>query len=133
METLPDLTIQYGYHLPKTGTCRRCGATSATFEEKMTDVNIAVALLPDAMRDAFDTAIVVSADSDLIGPINTVLRTYPDKRVVVAFPPNRHSEELRHQATAAFRLGRRIIADSQFPAQVFDANGFVLRKPPRWN
>ena len=99
----------------------------------MTDVNIAVALLHDAMRDTFDTAIVVSADSDLVGPINTVLRSYPDKRVVVAFQPNSHSEELHHQVTAAFRLGRRIIADSQFPAQVIDANGFVLRKPPRWN
>ena len=133
LETLPDLTIQHGYHLPKTGTCRRCGATWATFEEKMTDVNIAVALLHDATRDAFDTAIVISADSDLIGPIDTVLHSYPEKRVVVAFPPNRHSEQLRHQATAAFRLGRRIIAGSQFPTQVIDADGFVLRKPSRWN
>ena len=133
LETLPDLTIQHGYHLPKTGTCRRCGATWATFEEKMTDVNIAVALLHDAMRDVFDTAIVISADSDLIGPIDSVLGSYPEKRVVVAFPPNRHSEQLHHQATAAFRLGRRIIADSQFPLEVIDANGFVLRKPSRWN
>ena len=85
------------------------------------------------MGDAFDTAIVISADSDLIGPIDTVLQIYPEKRVVVAFPPNRHSEQLRHQATAAFRLGRGIIADSQFPPQVIDANGFVLRKPSRWN
>ena len=65
--------------------------------------------------------------------IDTVLRSYPEKRVVVAFPPNRHSEQLRHQATASFRLGRRIIADSQFPKQVIDADGFVLRKPSRWN
>ena len=82
------------------------------------------ALRHDAMRDAFDTAIVITADSDLISPIVTVLHSYPGKRVVVAFPPNRHSEQLRHQATAAFRLGRRIIADSQFPTQVIDANGF---------
>ncbi len=133
LETLPNLTIRYGHYQPTTGICRRCGMTRRTFEEKMTDVNIAVALLHDAKRDAFDTAIVVSADSDLIGPINTVLRSYPDKRVVVAFPPKRHSEELHHEATAAFRLGRRIIAGSQFPEQVIDANGFVLRKPPRWN
>lgn len=133
LEALPDLTTQHGYHLPKTGTYRRCGATWATFQEKMTDVNIAVALLHDAMRDAFDTAIVITADRDLLGPIDTVLLSYLGKRVVVAFPPNRHSEQLRHQATAAFRLGRRIIADSQFPTQVIDANGFSLRKPARWN
>ncbi len=133
LETLPDLTIQYGHHLPKTGRCRRCGATWATFEEKMTDVNIAVALLRDAMRNTFDTAIVISADSDLTSPINTVLHSYPEKRVVIAFPPNRHSEHLHHQATATIRLGRSIIANSQFPPQVTDANGFVLHKPSRWN
>ena len=133
LETLPDLTIQYGYHLPKTGTCRRCGATWATFEEKMTDVNIAVALLRDATQHAFDTAIVVSADSDLIGPIDAVLHGYPEKRIVIAFPPNRHSEQLQRHATAAFRLGRRVIANSQFPTQVTDANGYPLHKPSRWN
>ena len=37
LETLPDLTVQYGYHLPKIRACRRCGATWATFEEKMTE------------------------------------------------------------------------------------------------
>ena len=98
----------------------------------MTDVNIAVALLRDAMQDSFDTAIVISADSDLIGPIDTVLHSHPEKRVVIAFPPNRHSAQLRHQATAVFTLGRSIIANSQFPARVIDANGFVLRKPSRW-
>ncbi len=133
LETLPGLAIQYGYHLPKTGTCRRCGATWETFEEKMTDVNIAVALLQDAMQGAFDTAIVISADSDLVGPIDTVLHSYPEKRVVVAFPPKRHSEQLRRHATATFRLGRRVLADSQFPPQVFDANGYPLYKPSHWN
>ena len=133
LATLPDLTIQYGHHLPKVATCQRCGATRKTFEEKMTDVNIAVALLRDAMRNAFDTAIVISADSDLTGPINAVLRDYPEKRVVVAFPPNRNSVTLRGQATASFTLGRKLISDSQLPLQVVKPNGYALRKPARWN
>ena len=133
LATLPDLTIQYGYHLPKTETCRVCGASWETFEEKMTDVNIAIALFRDAMQDAYDTAIVVSADSDLIGPIDAVLHSFPAKRVVVAFPPRRHSDELRRQATGFVRLGRRVIARSQFPAYITDANGYPIRKPARWN
>ena len=133
LATLPDLTIQYGYHLPKTETCRICGASRETFEEKMTDVNIAIALFRDAMQDAFDTAIVISADSDLIGPIDAVLHTYPAKRIVVAFPPKRHSDELRRHATAAIKLGRRTIARSQFPAYIVDANGYPIRRPARWN
>ena len=133
LETLPNLTIRYGHHQPTTGVCRRCGMTWRTFEEKMTDVNIAVALLHDAMRDAFDTAIVISADSDLTGPLEAVLQTYPGKRVVVAFPPNRNSERLRRQATAAFTLGRKIISDSQLPPQIVKPDGYAISKPSRWN
>ena len=133
LATLPDLTIQYGHHLPKIVTCQRCGATRKTFEEKMTDVNIAMALLRDAMRNSFDTAIVISADSDLTGPINAVLRDYPAKRVVVAFPPNRNSVTLSRNATASFTLGRKLVNDSQLPPQVVKPNGYALHKPTRWN
>ena len=133
LATLPDLTIQYGYHLPKTETCRICGASWETFEEKMTDVNIAIALLRDAMQDAFDTAIIISADSDLTSPIDAVLQGYPGKRVVVVFPPNLGSKTLRNYASATFTLGRGIIARSQFPPQVTDPNGYPLHRPARWN
>ena len=133
LATLPDLTIQYGYHLSKTRTCRFCGASWEAFEEKMTDVNIAVALLRDAMQDVFDIAIIISADSDLIGPIDAVLHSNPAKQIVVAFPPNRHSEELQRHHAATIKLGRRTIARSQFPAEVIDANGYPIRKPAHWN
>ena len=133
LATLSGLTIQYGLHLPKNITCQHCGATWKTFEEKMTDVNIAVALTRDAMQDVFDTAIVISADSDLIGPIDAMLRDFPAKRVVVAFPPNRNSVTLSRHATASFTLGRKIIGDSQLPPQVVKSNGYVLHKPAHWN
>ncbi len=133
LETLPDLSIQYGYHLPKNVTCHRCGTARRTYEEKMTDVNIAVALFRDAMLGVFDTAIVVSADSDLIGPLDAVLSSYPDKRILVAFPPSRNSEHLRRHATAAFTLGRKVISDSQFPPQVVNQDGYVIDKPSHWN
>ncbi len=133
LETLPDLTIQYGQHLPKNVTCQCCGTTWKTFEEKMTDVNIAVALLRDATQDVFDTAIVISADSDLTGPLDAVLQGYIGKRVVFAFPPNRNSERLRRHATAAFTLGRKLISDNQFPPQVVNPDGYVINKPSYWN
>ena len=72
LETLPDLSIHYGYYLPKTQRCSDCGATWQTYEEKMTDVNIAVELLGGAQGYAFDTAILVSGDSDLTRPVQAV-------------------------------------------------------------
>ena len=132
LETLPDLYIHRGYFLPKVRVCNRCGASWQTYEEKMTDVNIAVELLGDAQDDAFDTAIIVSRDGDLTGPVREVLRRYAGKRIVVAFPPGHSSLSLKNAATAAFTIGRKTLSDSQFPINVMKADGYVLTRPPSW-
>ena len=77
LETLPDLSLHYGSYITKNQRCPNCGAITKTFEEKMTDVNIAVEMLCGAQDNAFDTAIVISADGDLTGPINAIRRRYP--------------------------------------------------------
>ena len=133
LATLPDLSIHYGYFLAKNYACPVCGAQYHAYEEKMTDVNIATELLGDANDDAFDTAIIISGDSDLSGPITTIRERYPQKRVIVAFPPNRTSFRLRQAATASFTIGRRRISASQFPEQVQKPDGFISSKPPRWS
>ena len=114
--TLPDLQIHYGYYLAKTQRRTRCGATWQTYEEKMTDVNIAVELLGDAQDDIFDTAIVITADGDLAGPVRAIRRRYPAKRIIVAFPPGRHSSGLRGEANATFQIGRGVLNSSLLPA-----------------
>lgn len=75
LATLPGLTTHEGHYLEKPQRCRQCGATWMSYEEKMTDVNIATRLLIDAHDDAFDTAIIVSADSDLTTPVTIVNET----------------------------------------------------------
>ena len=99
----------------------------------MTDVNIAVRLLEDAQDNEFDKAIVISADSDLASPIESVMRRHQDKQVVVAFPPNRRSDQLRATATETISLGRKMLSKSQFPAKVQKDDGFVLDRPAYWH
>lgn len=130
--TLPDTRIFYGHYLPKPRECFRCGATWTSHEEKMTDVNIAVELLNDAYDDVFDTALLISADSDLTAPVGAVRARFARKRVVVACPPNRQSKRLERVAHAYFRIGRKKIQDSQFPETVRKADGFVLKRPESW-
>lgn len=130
--TLNDVHIHFGYYLPKRGSCSRCGLTWQTYEEKMTDVNIAVELLGDAQDDVFDTAIIVSGDSDLAGPVEAVRMRYPDRRVVVAFPPRRVSKQLRNLATSSFVIGRKKLKDSQLPGRISTATGYVLTRPSSW-
>lgn len=74
---------------------------------KKTDVKIAVQLLNDTQDNKFDTAIIISADSDLAPPIETVLQRYQCKRVIAAFPQIRRSDQLRIFATAYLTIGRK--------------------------
>ena len=115
LETLSDVEIQYGHHLSKPRECRVCGAQWTVYEEKMTDVNIAVRLLVDAQDDVFDTAILISADGDLAGPVETLLDRYEGKRVVVVFPPGRRSDRLRDAAPTTFRSELRMRNFSRTP------------------
>ncbi|MCY4283611.1 MAG: NYN domain-containing protein [Gammaproteobacteria bacterium] len=132
LQTLPDFHIHYGHYLPKKRKCAACGATWETHEEKMTDVNIAVRLLGDAQDNRFDTAIIISGDSDLVPPISDLRNRYPKKNVIVAFPPSRTSQQLRKIAAASFHIGRDKFHHSQFPDRVTKADGYVLERPREW-
>lgn len=132
LATLPNLSIEKGYFSPRRRQCPTCGTPRTTYEEKTTDVNIAVAMLTDAYDNLFDTAILVSADGDLVRPVNTVLVRFPGKRVIVAFPPDRNSNNLRNNATASFNIWEKTIAKSQLPRQVLGQNGHILNRPASW-
>lgn len=83
------VTIVDGRFQEKSCWCRQCQATWTVYEEKETDVNIAVALVEDAVQDRYDTAVIISADSDLCPGIRSVKRLRPSKRIIAAFPPRK--------------------------------------------
>ncbi|MHB9029178.1 MAG: NYN domain-containing protein, partial [Candidatus Latescibacterota bacterium] len=108
------------------------GASYVTYEEKMTDVRIATEFLFDAFNDSFDSALIVSGDSDLVPPIDAVRKLYPSKRIVIAFPPARNSGRLRKTATAYFRIGEANLRKSMFAETVVKPDGFILKRPVEW-
>jgi uncharacterized LabA/DUF88 family protein len=124
---------QFGHYLDKPRSCRSCRATWTDYEEKMTDVNIAIQLLGDAFDNAFDVALVISGDSDLTTPIRRVRQRFPAKRVVVAFPPARHSSELKRCANGYLTIGEDKLRASQLPDRLEKADGFVLARPASWS
>ena len=70
--TLPLTSCYFGHYLEKDAQCPFCKRTWKRPEEKMTDVNIAVEMLTDAQQDLFDVAVLLSADSDLAGPVERI-------------------------------------------------------------
>lgn len=133
LETLSKVSIFYGQYLINEHECPHCLHKEKIPTEKMTDVNIATHLLVDAFTDKYDVAILVSADSDLVGPIEQIKRLFPQKKVVIAFPPDRDSFKLKSVAHAYFRIGKKKFQQSQFPNIVISKNGYRLQRPTTWN
>ena len=130
---LRGVSIQFGHFLEKQRYCRNCHRNWAGYEEKMTDVNLAIQLLSDAFDDHFDVALIVSGDSDLTTPIKRVRERYPAKRLIVAFPPGRHSAELKRHAHGYLTIGEDKLRASQLPDALTKPDGHVLHRPPSWS
>ncbi|MCB2156493.1 NYN domain-containing protein [bacterium] len=125
--------IIYGVYLAKTIKCKNCGTVFPKNEEKQTDVNIAVALLEDAAANLFDTEILITPDSDLAPAIESVRRTHPQKRVIVAFPPGRHSNKLKSISSGLLHVKERHLKSSQLPDPVLTPSGYAINKPTHWS
>jgi len=132
LSTLPCFHIYEGHFLANPISCFKCGNVWTKPEEKMTDVCIATELIMDAFSDKFDTALIISGDSDLVPPIQAVLNKFRNKRIVVAFPPLRVSERLKKEASAYFVIGRGKISKSMFTDEVRKPDGYVLKRPIEW-
>jgi uncharacterized LabA/DUF88 family protein len=128
----PKVTVMSGRFQEKGRRCRDCGNAWTVFEEKETDVNIAVALLTGAVRDRFDTALLISADSDLCPAVRETKSLYPEKRIIAAFPPARHSGELKRAVDGYLFIGHDKVRRAQLPDEVITEAGVVLRRPKHW-
>ena len=100
-----------------------------TMEEKGSDVNLAAHLLNDAWRDLFETAAVVSNDTDLVVPIRMV--TEERKRPVYVVCPGRWqvAPQLRQVASHVRHIRPAILREAQFPETL---PGTAITKPGDW-
>jgi len=102
------------------------------YQEKGTDVNIAVNLLNDAWTDSYDCALIMSNDSDLLGAFRMVKRQHPQKHIVLA--PTAKSDEdvskvLTQHAHSVIEITEADLAASQLPDSI---PGTKIRKPQEW-
>lgn len=75
------VTPVMGNFKEKERKCFVCKSEWIGHEEKQSDVNLAVRLVREAYKDAFDLAFVVSCDSDLAPPIKLLREIFPKKKV----------------------------------------------------
>lgn len=91
----PDtFQIERGKYINKPIECPNCHFAINRPEEKKTDVNLSVRMMGDCFKNETDIVVLVSADTDLIPPIDFILKNFPDKRIKVYFPPANHSSDI---------------------------------------
>lgn len=124
--------IVQGRYQKKPMKCRKCGALWTHYEEKETDVNIATSLVADAARRLSDSALIVSADSDLTPAVKAARTLSPKLFVAAAFPPKRYSSELKKLMPSSFHISPAKIRQSQLPETVQGAAGRAYSRPAKW-
>lgn len=142
LATIPNLTIHEGHFrtyptsMPRTDG--RGMAEVYRTEEKGSDVNLASHLLFDACAQDFETALVISNDTDLVFPVQEV-RHRLGVTVGIACPvyhrdrvPSRELVDAADFRAHITRRHRRLLRQSQFADPVIDAAGREIRKPAAW-
>ena len=126
-----------GKYINKNITCPFCQHAISRPEEKKTDVNISVRMVGDCVLNLTDHLILVSADSDLIPPVEFIQRHYASKKVKIYFPPSRFSSDLRdnvlHHRGKPILLEKNIVKfeNSRMP-DLISVGGKSISKPQEW-
>jgi len=112
--------------------CQHCGGIIQTHEEKRTDVNIAARLIRDAYLDVYDSAFIMSGDSDLIPGIETVRELFPSKELVAVFPLNRVTNSVKDAVDRYMRTKVPRIQRCLFPMVIETEDGRNIECPEEW-
>jgi len=124
--------IIYGHYKPRLCECWACGSRWKTYEEKQTDVNIALEVLADAQDDKFDVLLLITRDGDLVSVLRTIKQRFSYKRVIVAAPPGQASPDLSRFADAYIHITDAHLKACQFPDEVRTAKGVAVYRPDTW-
>ncbi len=140
LESIPNLEIHYGHFLSHKTYMRKADSHDGKVEfveviktsEKGSDVNLASHLLRDAFLARYDTAVIISNDSDLLTPIRMVMDEPLHKKVVIICPHKRPSQVLLEQVGGIKEIWSHTLRRSQFPDPVRFKDRLIY-KPKDWN
>ena len=141
LQTLNLIQMIFGLYKSRQRKCKVANCSNpqknyADYEEKRTDVNIALQMLDDAYQNNCDRMIVVSGDSDLVPAVELVKERFPRIQITV-YIPSRNSKrgaatELRNAADKNKTLPTALFKNTQFPNSLIGSSGQKINKPSSW-
>jgi hypothetical protein len=100
-------------------------------EEKGSDVNLATYLVADALQKSADAYIVVTNDSDLVGPIRFLVHEIGVVVGLIMTSDTPSKALVRTQPSIIRQLRTGVLAAAQLPLILSDGHG-EFRKPEGW-
>ena len=130
----PKFKLHLGKYLKKDIRCPHCKQSIHSFEEKETDVRIATKMITDVVQDRCDITLLLSADSDLVPPIEFIREFDPRHKIIVYFPPYRHSTNLQSICNTHKVLSGayQIFDKALLPETMKLPNGYEITRPENW-
>jgi uncharacterized LabA/DUF88 family protein len=122
----------YGEFKKRDKYCNLCHKKYQTFEEKQTDVNIAIQLFKLSIENKYDKAIIISGDSDLLPSIGAVRKTFPTKQIGVIIPIGRRAEALKQACDFYMKMKEKHLSTSRFEQRININQNEYLECPPEW-
>ena len=138
LQTIPNLEILFGSFLTKNVSLPLAASTPKNMrfatvirtEEKGSDVNLAVHMVNDGYKGSFDSAVMVTNDSDLVEAIR-IVRNELGKSVGILNPQKYPSRILIRHASFIKQIRSGALKASQFPQTLSDSKG-KFNKPSVW-
>lgn len=112
--------------------CKKCSKQYPGFEEKETDINLALALVKAFISDECDTAVIISGDTDLVAAVKTAKELFPEKPVGIGFPFLRKNDHFRNCADFTFNISAKRYQRHQLPNVITLEGGKEISKPTSW-
>lgn len=124
--------VVYGEFKRKQKHCHLCKGYFWSFEEKQTDVNIALYLFILAIQDRYEKAIIISGDTDLLPAVKAVRSIFLGKQIGLVIPVGRASEDFKKQVDFHYKMREHHLVKSQFPDPITLSDSTTLARPATW-
>lgn len=102
-----------------------------TYEEKKTDVNIAVSLIEEAISENYDVFYILSADSDFAPALKYIKKHHRKIKLVSVLPPKSSGYKIKQVCDNQIYLTEDLLKKSLFNNEIKIGES-ILEKPLNW-
>jgi uncharacterized LabA/DUF88 family protein len=88
--------------------------------------------MAEAHKDTFDTAILVSGDTDFVPVVDALKNTFPGKKVGVLFPFNRVNVHLKKIADFSMKTKLKDLPHCKLDDPYTCPDGSIIACPVEW-